>query len=250
MRAGTPIAEVEAATAEAGQMLPFEPPRFGGGTIGGCAATGLSGPRRPYGGAVRDLILGVRIVNGAGEDLRFGGRVIKNVAGYDVSRLMVGAMGTLGVLLEISFKVVPRPAAETTLRFEITEANAIETMNRWAGRPLPISATSYRAGALTVRLSGRKRPCGPRATHLAERSSQMARATGPQSGIRPTASLQPRHPLEDIAAGNDAAARRDAAAAHRMGRCLALDRRRNGGETAPRQGCRPRRACHPLSRRR
>lgn len=154
VRAGTPIAEVEAATAEAGQMLPFEPPRFGGGTIGGCVATGLSGPRRPYGGAVRDLILGVRIVNGAGEDLRFGGRVIKNVAGYDVSRLMVGAMGTLGLLLEISFKVVPRPAAETTLRFEITEANAIETMNRWAGRPLPISATSYRAGALTVRLSG------------------------------------------------------------------------------------------------
>jgi glycolate oxidase FAD binding subunit len=154
VRAGTPLAEVEAVTADAGQMLPFEPPRFGGGTIGGCVATGLSGPRRPYAGAVRDLVLGVRIINGTGEDLRFGGQVIKNVAGYDVSRLMVGAMGTLGVVLEVSFKVVPRPAAETTLRFDLPEAEAIETMNRWAGRPLPVSATAYRAGALMVRLSG------------------------------------------------------------------------------------------------
>ena len=232
-------------------MLPFEPPRFGGGTIGGCAATGLSGPRRPYGGAVRDLILGVRIVNGAGEDLRFGGRVIKNVAGYDVSRLMVGAMGTLGVLLEISFKVVPRPAAETTLRFEITEANAIETMNRWAGRPLPISATSYRAGALTVRLSGRGSGRAGRARRTWRRDRRKWRellVLNPGSD-RPLLCNRGT-PLEDIAAGNDAAARRDAAAAHRMERCLALDRRRNGGETAPRQGCRPRRACHPLSRRR
>src|SRR5204863_2841175 len=112
----------------------FEPPRFAeGATIGGVVASGLSGPRRPYAGAVRDFVLGTRIVNGKGEDLSFGGRVIKNVAGYDVSRLMVGALGTLGVLTEISFKVLPRPPAETTLAFEMDEAAAIEQVNRWAG---------------------------------------------------------------------------------------------------------------------
>ena len=109
VRAGTPLEEVESALAGERQMLPFEPPHFGGGTIGGAVACGLSGPRRPYAGAVRDFVLGTRIVNGKGEDLSFGGRVIKNVAGYDVSRLMVGSLGTLGVITEISFKVLPAP---------------------------------------------------------------------------------------------------------------------------------------------
>ena len=158
VRAGTPLEEVEAALAAERQMLPFEPPRFEHGgaqaTIGGTVATGLSGPRRPYTGAVRDFVLGTRIINGKGEDLAFGGRVIKNVAGYDVSRLMTGALGTLGVLTEISFKVLPRPAAESTLVFEMSEEEGIQAVNRWAGQPLPLSATAWQAGTLRVRLSG------------------------------------------------------------------------------------------------
>jgi len=123
-------------------------------TLGGCIASGLSGPRRPYAGAARDFVLGVRIVDGTGQALRFGGQVIKNVAGYDVSRLMVGALGTLGVITEVSLKVLPKPAAEATLQFELDEAAAILKMNQWAGQPLPLSATSWHAGLLSVRLSG------------------------------------------------------------------------------------------------
>jgi glycolate dehydrogenase FAD-binding subunit len=160
VRGGTPLEEVEGALAGERQMLPFEPPRFDAlvpgarATIGGAVASGLSGPRRPYAGAVRDFVLGTRIVNGKGEDLAFGGRVIKNVAGYDVSRLMVGALGTLGVITEISFKVLPSPAAEATLAFELDQASAIERANRWAGQPLPLSATAWEDGTLRVRLSG------------------------------------------------------------------------------------------------
>ena len=164
VRAGTALAEVEAALASERQMLAFEPPHFevspveavsrSRATIGGAVASGLSGPRRPYAGAVRDFVLGTRIVNGKGEDLSFGGRVIKNVAGYDVSRLMAGALGTLGVLTEISFKVLPKPAAEMTLGFELDEAGAIRQANLWAGQPLPLSATAWQDGMLRVRLSG------------------------------------------------------------------------------------------------
>jgi glycolate oxidase FAD binding subunit len=154
-RAGTPLAEIEALLAEQNQMLAFEPPHFGGpATLGGCIAAGLSGPRRPYAGAARDFVLGVRMIDGTGQPLRFGGQVIKNVAGYDVSRLMVGALGTLGFLTEVSLKVLPKPAAEATLQFELDEATAIRKMNEWAGQPLPLSATSWHAGLLTVRLSG------------------------------------------------------------------------------------------------
>jgi glycolate oxidase FAD binding subunit len=158
VRAGTRLEAVEAALAAERQMLPFEPPHFDGltgqATIGGVVACGLSGPRRPYTGAVRDFVLGTRIVNGKGEDLRFGGRVIKNVAGYDVSRLMVGALGTLGVITDVSFKVLPRPPVETTLAFELGEAEATAQCNRWAGQPLPLSATAWQEGVLHVRLSG------------------------------------------------------------------------------------------------
>jgi glycolate oxidase FAD binding subunit len=154
-RAGTPLAEIEALLAEQNQMLAFEPPHFGGGaTLGGCIAAGLSGPRRPYAGAARDFVLGVRMIDGTGQPLRFGGQVIKNVAGYDVSRLMVGALGTLGLLTEVSLKVLPQPAAEVTLQFELDEAATILKMNRLAGQPLPLSATSWHAGLLTLRLSG------------------------------------------------------------------------------------------------
>src|SRR5688500_4804078 len=155
VRAGTPLADVEAALAQERQMLPFEPPHFGdGATIGGVVAAGLSGPRRPYAGAVRDFVLGTRIVNGKGEDLSFGGRVIKNVAGYDVSRLMAGALGTLGAITEVSFKVLPRPAAEATLAFEADESTATAMTNGWAGQPLPISASAWQDGVLRVRLTG------------------------------------------------------------------------------------------------
>ena len=154
-RAGTPLAEIEAAMKEKNQMLAFEPPHFGANsTLGGCIAAGLSGPRRPYAGAVRDLVLGVRILDGAGADLRFGGQVMKNVAGYDVSRLMAGAMGTLGVILEVSLKTLPLPATELTLHQQHNEVDAIRLMNEWAGQPLPISATAWCGGDLGIRLSG------------------------------------------------------------------------------------------------
>jgi len=154
-RAGTPLAEIEALLAEQNQMLAFEPPHFGdAATLGGSIAAGLSGPRRPYAGAARDCVLGVRLIDGTGQPLRFGGQVIKNVAGYDVSRLMVGALGTLGLITEVSLKVLPQPALETTLQFELDEAAAIGRMNQWAGQPLPLSASSWHAGLLTLRLSG------------------------------------------------------------------------------------------------
>ncbi|MHB1092731.1 glycolate oxidase subunit GlcE [Thiobacillus sp.] len=153
--AGTPLVEIEALLAENRQMLAYEPPYFGGAaTLGGSIAAGLSGPRRPYAGAARDFVLGVRMIDGTSQPLRFGGQVIKNVAGYDVSRLMAGALGTLGLLTEVSLKVLPKPAAEATLQFEFDEAGAILEMNRWAGQPLPLSATAWHAGLLTVRLSG------------------------------------------------------------------------------------------------
>jgi len=154
-RAGTPLAQIEGTLAQRGQMLACEPPHFGASaTLGGCVAAGFSGPRRAAAGSVRDFVLGTRVMNGQGEELRFGGTVMKNVAGFDVSRLMAGSFGTLGLLLEVSLKVLPRPDQEATLRFAMNEAKAIEIMNRWAGHPLPISATCFTDGALTVRVSG------------------------------------------------------------------------------------------------
>lgn len=154
-RAGTPLAEIEAAMLEKGQMLGFEPPHFdGSATLGGCIAAGLSGPRRPYAGSARDFVLGLRLLDGRGTDLRFGGQVMKNVAGYDVSRLITGSLGTLGVILEVSLKALPLPPAETTLCREQTQAEALTLMNEWAGKPLPITATCHADGKLYVRLAG------------------------------------------------------------------------------------------------
>lgn len=155
VRAGTPLREVEKALADKGQMLAFEPPHFGpDATFGGCIASGFSGPRRAAMGSARDFVLGVRIVNGLGEDLHFGGQVMKNVAGYDLSRLLTGSFGTLGLLTEVSVKVLPLPQEERTLRFTLDEAVAIESMNKWAAKPLSISATCHVDGTLYVRLSG------------------------------------------------------------------------------------------------
>jgi glycolate oxidase FAD binding subunit len=154
-RCGTPLSEIEAALAERRQMLAFEPPRFSAdSTIGGVVASGLSGPRRQAAGAVRDFTLGAVLVDGHGEVLRFGGQVMKNVAGYDVSRLLAGSSGTLGLILEVSLKVLPRPFYETSLRFEMPEAEAIDKLNRWGGQPLPISASAWYGNVLVVRLSG------------------------------------------------------------------------------------------------
>lgn len=152
---GTPLAELEKVLAGQGQMLAFEPPHFGeAATVGGAIASGLSGPRRASAGSVRDFVLGAKLMDGRGDVLNFGGQVMKNVAGYDVSRLLAGSLGTLGLILEVSLKVLPRPAAEITLRLEAPQAKALEWMNSWAGRPLPISATSWEDGLLTLRLSG------------------------------------------------------------------------------------------------
>ncbi|HKQ24682.1 MAG TPA: glycolate oxidase subunit GlcE [Burkholderiales bacterium] len=154
-RAGTPLRDVEAALTKNGQMLPFEPPHFGAAaTLGGAVACGFSGPRRATAGSVRDFVLGVRMLNGLGNDLRFGGRVIKNVAGYDLPRLMTGSFGTLGLITEVSLKVLPVPQQECTLLLEMDEAAAIDSMNRWAGKPLPVSASCHVDGSLYLRLAG------------------------------------------------------------------------------------------------
>ena len=177
--AGTPLAELEALLLAQGQCLPFEPPHFNtnrspppssGGTqyggmvaasvatVGGMVAAGLSGPARANVGAVRDYVLGVKFINGKGEHVSFGGQVMKNVAGYDVSRLMVGSMGTLGLLLEVSLKVLPVAPLEATLRFDMSQAQALTQLHSWGGQPLPLNASCWLeesgTGALYLRLRG------------------------------------------------------------------------------------------------
>lgn len=155
--AGTPLAGIENVLAARGQMLAFEPPAFGGtATLGGVVACGLSGPRRPYSGSVRDFVLGVKCITGRGEVVKFGGQVMKNVAGYDVSRLMAGAMGTLGLLLEISIKVMPAPECEVSLSASMDFNAALHAMNTWAGKALSLSAACYDGERLRVRLSGKQ----------------------------------------------------------------------------------------------
>jgi len=159
VRAGTPLSELEAALAEKGQCLPFEPPRFAsregpGGTVGGMVAAGLAGPARAAVGGVRDYVLGATLLNGKAELLSFGGQVMKNVAGYDVSRLLAGSLGVLGVILEVSLKVLPLPPATTTLRFDLDEAEALKRLNAWGGEPLPLNASAWWERALVVRLAG------------------------------------------------------------------------------------------------
>lgn len=156
-RAGTRLSDIETLLADQGQMLAFEPPRFGpASTLGGCVAAGLSGPRRMMAGSLRDFVLGATLLDASGTVLRFGGEVMKNVAGYDVSRLLAGSLGIFGPLLEVSLKVAPRPLAEVSLEFELDESQALGRLNEWRRQPLPISATSWLAseGILRVRLSG------------------------------------------------------------------------------------------------
>lgn len=160
-RAGTPLAEIEQTAAEQGQALAFEPPRFGpSSTIGGCVAAGLSGPRRMAVGKLGDFVLGARLLHSSGEVMAFGGEVMKNVAGYDVSRLLAGSMGSLGPIIEVSVKVLPLPPCEQTRKMEIDEEGALRMCETWRGLPLPISATAWLPGAdsdtgvLHVRVSG------------------------------------------------------------------------------------------------
>jgi len=188
-RCGTPLAELEAALAERGQMLAFEPPHFGpdpenrgqtpisadtaedAATLGGAVAAGLAGPRRaafgPTGGGVRDFVLGASLLDGRANVLRFGGTVMKNVAGYDVARLLAGSLGTLGVLLDLSLKVLPRPLAESTLRFAMSQDEALARVNEWAGQPLPVSATLWANDLLYLRLSGARAAVEAAAARLA-----------------------------------------------------------------------------------
>ena len=164
-RAGTPLEQLQATLAERGQMLAFEPPHFGPATVGGCVAAGLSGPRRMRAGPLRDFVLGAQLLDGGGTLLNFGGQVMKNVAGYDISRLLAGSLGTLGVITEVSLKVLPRPEEELTVQLSMGLDEARTTMQTWAGKPLPISATLWAAGELRVRLSG-----ASSAIHCAARS--------------------------------------------------------------------------------
>lgn len=154
-RAGTPLAEIEAALEAKGQMLPFEPPHFAAGaTIGGVIASGLSGPRRPWSGSARDHVLGTRLITGHGKLLRFGGEVMKNVAGYDLSRLLAGSFGCLGVLTEVSLKVLPKPRTCVSLKLQMGAAEALGELAEWGQQPIPISAACHDGEHLHLRLEG------------------------------------------------------------------------------------------------
>jgi glycolate oxidase FAD binding subunit len=189
VRAGTPLAEIEAALAEKGQCLPFEPPHFGNdGTVGGMVAAGLSGPARASVGAVRDYVLGAVLVNGRAEMLTFGGQVMKNVAGYDVSRVLVGSLGTLGVIAEVSLKVLPVAPAEATLEFACSQTDALRLLSEWGGRPLPLNASCWfehaGAGTLYLRLRGAVAAVEAACTHLGGERKDNARAAADWQALR------------------------------------------------------------------
>jgi len=184
-RCGTLLSDLEKILSEKGQFLSFEPPSFGpGATLGGCVAAGLSGPRRASAGSVRDAMLGAKIVDGRGQLLAFGGQVMKNVAGYDVSRLLAGSLGTLGVIVEVSHKLLPRPPEELTLKFELPQAKALANLNRWAGQPLPISASAWRDGELSLRLSGARSAVRAAAEKLGGERVATEEAASFWAGIR------------------------------------------------------------------
>src|SRR6185295_1861946 len=154
-RCGTPLSELENLLERNRQCLPFEPPHFAASaTLGGCVAAGLSGPRRASAGALRDFVLGVKLIDGRGEALSFGGQVMKNVAGYDVSRLIAGSLGTLGLIAEVAIKVLPEPAEQSTLVFDFDEATAVRRVNEWVGSALPVASNVWRSNRLWLRLAG------------------------------------------------------------------------------------------------
>jgi glycolate oxidase FAD binding subunit len=188
-RCGTPLAEIEATLANERQMLAFEPPHFGAGaTWGGMVAVGLAGPRRAaqglYCGTVRDHVLGVKLMNSEGTALAFGGTVMKNVAGYDVSRVLAGSLGTLGLILEASLKVLPRPVASRTLVLAMDEAKTIAELNRWGGLPLAITASAWSDGVLRLRLEGAEAAVRSAAAKLGGEAQDEAGAAAFWQGVR------------------------------------------------------------------
>ncbi|MFT3818494.1 MAG: glycolate oxidase subunit GlcE [Rubrivivax sp.] len=184
-RAGTPLAELETALAGHGQCLPFEPPRFApGGTVGGMVAAGLAGPARATVGGVRDYVLGATLLNGRAEVLSFGGQVMKNVAGYDVSRLLAGSLGVLGVICEVSLKVLPQPVATATLRFELDQAAALMKLNQWGGQPLPLLASAWWDGMLVLRLAGAQAAVASACAALGGEAIDPPLAAGFWEGLR------------------------------------------------------------------
>lgn len=203
VRAGTPLADLQAELVAHGQMLPFEPPDWPGATVGGAVASGLAGPRRAFAGSVRDALLGVRLLDGRGQVLRFGGRVMKNVAGFDLFRLQAGAWGRLGVLLEVSFRLLPRPQREETLRLPMAAYEAIERMNRLAATPLPLGAAAWCEGALHLRLCGSAAGVdaalpgiGGQAVEPAAAAAFWAGCAGMPPGHRPAADMRGPDQLE------------------------------------------------------
>jgi glycolate oxidase FAD binding subunit len=184
-RCGTRLSELQEILDKENQILAFEPPHFGAGTtLGGCVAAGLSGPRRASAGSVRDAMLGAKILDGRGQLLAFGGQVMKNVAGYDVSRLLAGSLGTLGLIVEVSLKLLPRPPEELTLMFEMPQAKALDALRRWGGRPLPVSASTWRDGELSVRLSGAGSAVRSAAQSLGGKSLPVEDAARFWAGVR------------------------------------------------------------------
>jgi len=184
-RCGTPLAELEAVLADKGQCLAFEPPRFAEGcTVGGMVAAGLSGPSRASVGSVRDHVLGATLLNGHGDVLSFGGQVIKNVAGYDISRLLAGSMGTLGVILDVSLKVLPMSPATATLRFQMDQAAALVRLNEWGGQALPLNASAWWDGTLLLRLRGAMAAVRAAMTSLGGEVIEPAHASSFWQGMR------------------------------------------------------------------
>lgn len=183
-RCGTPLAELESALAARRQFLAFEPPRFGAATVGGAVAAGLSGPRRAAVGSLRDFVLGVKLMDGEGRVHRFGGEVMKNVAGFDVSRLLAGSLGTLGVILEVSLKVLPLPPGDSSLRFELPQDKALDALNRWAGQPLPLVASCWQDGVLSLRLAGAEAAVRSACTRLGGEALAADEATAFWDGLR------------------------------------------------------------------
>jgi glycolate oxidase FAD binding subunit len=185
VRAGTPLAELEDTLAAQGQCLPFEPPRFSAAsTVGGMIAAGLAGPARAAVGGVRDYLLGATMLNGRAEVLSFGGQVIKNVAGYDLSRVLAGSMGILGVICEVSLKVLPIQPATLTLRFDWPQAQALDTLNRWAGQPLPLSASAWHNDVLVLRLAGARAAVQSATVQLGGEALDEATAAALWAGLR------------------------------------------------------------------
>ncbi len=183
--AGTRLGDLQDALAERQQYLPFEPPQFGvASTVGGMVAAGLAGPARASAGGVREHVLGVQMLNGRGELLKFGGQVMKNVAGYDVSRLMAGSLGTLGVIVEVSLKVLPLPPAECTLLFDLSETSARQQLNRWGGQPLPINASCWSGGQLAVRLRGARAAIESAQRSMGGSALEPERATRQWAAVR------------------------------------------------------------------